>query len=97
MNIEKKLYYEKLYNVYNVLLTDKQKFTFENYYFEDYSINEIAFELNITKNAVYNSIKSVEIQLENLESNLKIILNYDFNIKLLNENNVSIEVIKKIK
>ena len=46
-----------LYDYYKGLLTSKQQEYFEMYYFNDYSLGEIAAYLNISRNAVFDQIK----------------------------------------
>ena len=48
--LEKKNHYNMLYPYYQALLTPKQCLIFENYYFEDYSLTEIATNLNVSRN-----------------------------------------------
>ncbi|MBQ6285029.1 MAG: DNA-binding protein [Bacilli bacterium] len=48
MNIDRE-YIIKLYEIYKGLLTEKEKSYFEYYYFEDYSLNEIADLYKVSK------------------------------------------------
>jgi len=50
--IDKKVYYSSLYDYYQKLLTEKQCNIFEDYYFNDYSLSEIADNLNVSRNAI---------------------------------------------
>ncbi len=61
-----------LYDIYGELLTDKQQQYFEDYYFENLSLQEISENYNISRNAIYNSLKDVKNKLELYESKLKI-------------------------
>ena len=58
-SIEKKAYYAILFEYYKELLTDKQIDTFICYYNEDYSLSEIASEFNVSRNAVWDTLKKV--------------------------------------
>lgn len=58
------LYYNELYDCYNSLLTDKQRSYFENYYFDNLSLSEIAEALDVSRNAVY---KQLQITIEKLQ------------------------------
>lgn len=60
-----------LYDFYGKLLTEKQQKYFEEYYFKDLSFSEIAKNENVSKNAVYDSIKKVLYELESFEKKLK--------------------------
>jgi predicted DNA-binding protein YlxM (UPF0122 family) len=46
-----------LFDIYGELLTDKQKNVIDLHYNEDYSFNEIAVHLNITRQGVFESVK----------------------------------------
>lgn len=64
-----------LIDCYGKLLTEKQLQYLIDYYFNDYSLNEIAENNNISKNAVYDSIKKSELELEKYEQVLKMVEN----------------------
>ena len=68
MNIELAI----LYDYYGELLTSKQQMYFEDYYFNNLSLQEIAENYNISRNAVYNSLKEIEKKLIHYESVLKL-------------------------
>ena len=53
-----------LYDYYGVLLTEKQQQYFENYYFDDLSLGEIAENDNVSRNAVHGQLKNVEERLQ---------------------------------
>lgn len=95
--IEEKLDVTNLYAIYQTLLTKKQQEIFEMYYYEDMSINEIAEELNVTKNAIFNNIKKAEKHLLEFENQLHIYYNYEYNISLLEAHQISKKIIEKIK
>lgn len=62
-----------LIDVYGPLLTDKQLSYIVMYYFDDLSLNEIADEYNVSKNAVYDSIIKSINNLKDIDSKLKFI------------------------
>ena len=68
MNIELTI----LYDYYGELLTKKQQVYFEDYYFNNLSLQEIAENYSISRNAVYNSLKEIEKKLIYFESTLKL-------------------------
>ena len=73
MNIlDKSIELNNLYDLYQNLLTDKQKVYFESYYFDDYSITEISENFNISRNAVHDQLKRAVNKLYNIELKLKI-------------------------
>ncbi len=94
---EDKLLVSELYELYGQMLTKKQQELFELYYYEDCSIVEIAQMNDVTKNAIYNSLKKSIKQLSNFEEILKIKQKYEDNINLLKENNIDDSIINKIK
>lgn len=69
-NIQKKDYYNFLYPYYQNLLTDRQRIIFESYYYEDYSLSEIANSLNVSRNAIWDVLKKVEHNLDEYETKL---------------------------
>lgn len=70
--MDKTIYYNYLYDYYSSLLTDKQKEYYEDYYFNDLSLSEIAENNNVSRNAVYNQLKYAIEKLEFYEENLKL-------------------------
>ncbi len=61
-----------LFDVYEALLTDREKEIFKYYYYEDLSLSEIGDNLNITRTGVFNTLKKVEEKLHQYESDLKL-------------------------
>lgn len=78
-DLEKKDYYNTLYSYYKSLLTDKQQAIFSSYYEDDYSLSEIAENLKISRNAVWDTLKKVIDKLEEYESKLNL---YKYDLKL---------------
>lgn len=62
----------RLYDLYGSLLTEKQKNYFEDYYFMDLSISEIAENYGISRNGVFDQLKRVNLLLEDYESKLNL-------------------------
>ena len=72
-----KIYYlTLLFDFYGDLLTKKQRSVIELYYFNDFSLNEIAEEHNITRQAVLDMIKRTEKLLNQYESKLMLVDKY---------------------
>lgn len=61
-----------LYDYYGLLLTDKQQLYFEDYYFNNLSLQEIADNNQISKNAVHKALKEIVSKLEYYEDKLKL-------------------------
>lgn len=72
MDIEKREYVIRLYDLYSNLLTEKQRGYFEDYYFSDLSISEIALNYEISRNGVFDQLKRVCNILEDYENKLKL-------------------------
>lgn len=87
MNID----YIILFDYYGELFTEKQKEYFMDYYFNNLTLQEIADNNFVSKNAVHKNLKEITQKLDYYESKLnlysnkqkiqKIIKNLDNNIK----------------
>ena len=66
----------RLFDFYGPLLTEKQQLVFKLYYYDDLSLGEIAQELNISRQAVYDIIKRTENLLGNYEEKLQLWTKY---------------------
>ena len=71
-----------LIDAYGSLLTNKKLEYIKMHYFEDLTLSEIAKINNVTKNAIYDSIKITLLELENYEVKLKIIFKMKQRFKL---------------
>lgn len=70
--MEEFIYYNNLFDIYEALLTEKERVTFRDYYHEDLSLSEIASEKNVSRSAVYKTLKNVIDKLNYYEDNLHI-------------------------
>lgn len=70
--MEESIYYANLYDIYGELLTDKQKSYFKDYYFDNLTMDEIAYNDKVSKNAVSKQLKDVREKLLFYEEKLKI-------------------------
>lgn len=66
-------YILELYETYNKLLTDKERTYFEYYYFEDYSLQEIADNNKVSRAYVGKYINVIEKKLTKFENALNLI------------------------
>ena len=57
-----------LYDYYGDLLTDRQRECFEMRYYQDLSLGEIAEELGISRQGVYDNLTRTEAQLRKMEA-----------------------------
>ena len=69
-----------LYDYYGELFNDNQKKLFEEYYFDNLSLSEIAENEGKSRNAIHKMIKSICTKLYFYEEKLKI-YDKDLNIK----------------
>lgn len=70
--LEKKEQLNALFEIYQSLLTDKQVQYFKYYFVDDYSLQEIAEIFNVSRNAVFDQLKKVEMHLNEYEEKLKL-------------------------
>lgn len=71
--LQEKIRHHQLYDIYGSLLTDKQKAYFSYYYFDDYSLSEIAKIMDVSRNAVFEQIKNVVGILDYYEDKLNVL------------------------
>ena len=70
--MENRNYLIILYDYYGELLDEDDKSYFEDYYFDNLSLAEVASNNNISRNAVHKHIKKVEEKLLFYENKLKL-------------------------
>lgn len=80
------IYYNSLYDIYESLLTDKQRKYFEDYYFHNLSYAEMSEKYHISRNAAFRQVHIVVNKLLEYEEKLKL---YEKRMRLL-------EISKKI-
>lgn len=83
--------YINLYDYYGDLLTEKQKEYFEEYYFNNLTLAEIAENLEVSRNAIHKQLKEAEKNLEYFEEILNL---YEKSIKI---KEIIIDLDKEIK
>ncbi|MFA7076245.1 MAG: sigma factor-like helix-turn-helix DNA-binding protein [Candidatus Izemoplasmatales bacterium] len=102
-SIEETIKLNELFDIYQELLTDKQKEYFKYYFSDNYSLSEIAEILKVSRNAVHLQIKNVVTNLLNFETKLKINERNNLIEELLNSlvvenlNDKTNTIIKKIE
>lgn len=62
-----------LYDFYGELLTKRQQQIYENVVLEDYSLSEVAEELNISRQGVHDMIRRCDKALEGYEQSLHLV------------------------
>lgn len=76
--LEKTEHMVLLIDFYGPLLTDKQQYVLNLYYENDLSLSEIAEELNITRQAVFDILKRAEYSLLEYEKKLGLVAKFDY-------------------
>lgn len=72
---------------YETLLTERQREIMKSYFFDDLSLSEIAEDLSISRNAVYDTVKKTE----------KIIFDYEEKLHLYDNSMFRVEIYDKLK
>lgn len=70
--MEKHIYYNDLFDIYQSFFTDNNKKVFIYYYQENLSMQEIAELLSVSKSFIGSTIKKMEQKLDSLENELQI-------------------------
>jgi len=89
------LKYSYLFDYYGELFTDKQKEYFTDYYFNNLTLQEIADNNNVSRNAVHKNIKDILAKLDYYEEKLNLYSNKQKIEKLLE--NVDVDIKAKIE
>ena len=69
------LKYVYLFDYYGDLFTDKQKEYFTDYYFNNLTLQEIADNNGVSRNAIHKNIKDILNKLDYYEEKLKLLSN----------------------
>jgi len=83
--VEDIIYYNNLYDFYGNLLTDKQREYFEDYYFNNLSLAEMAENYEVSRNAISKQLHIVTDKLVEYESKLKLYKKREKIIELIRE------------
>ncbi|MDI3536168.1 MAG: uncharacterized protein PWP16_1346 [Eubacteriaceae bacterium] len=81
--MEKKVEEQYLFDFYGELLTDKQKQILEYYYYEDYSLAEIAEVMSVTRQGIFDVIKRTKSMMETYEEKLGLVRRFLYSQKLI--------------
>ena len=84
-DLERTMRVNYLYDFYQSLLTDKQQKYIELYYLEDFQFSEIAEEMSVTRQAVYDNLKRSRDMLEQYEETLGMYKNFNKRLELYAE------------
>ena len=75
--LEERVYLSMLYDFYGALLKENNRRIFEAYIQEDYSISEIADEMEISRQAVQDAVKRITKQLRGYEEKLGLLERFE--------------------
>lgn len=75
--LEERVYLSMLYDFYGALLKENNRRIFEAYIQEDYSISEIAGEMEISRQAVHDAVKRITKQLKGYEEKLGLLERFE--------------------
>ncbi len=78
-------YINSLMPFYLKLLTERQQEILKLYYYEDLSLTEIAENLHISRNGVYDTLKKAQNSLKEYEDKLQLCQQSTFRIQKYNE------------
>ncbi len=95
--MKEKLLLCQLFDFYQVLLTSKQKEYFIDYYFDNLSLQEIAENNQISRNAIHKQLKEVEEKLFDLENKLKLLQKTAKIEKMIKDNEVKKQVLRILR
>lgn len=83
--LKKKEHVILLMDMYRDLLTDKQNQYLSLYFEEDLSLSEVADDLGVSKNAVYDNIKRAVKSLERYEEKLGLLAKHKERLALIDK------------
>lgn len=95
MEIQKVVEISELLDIYGKLLTKKQLEVIEQYYNEDLSLTEISENLEISRQAVYDTIKRSEKLLYEYEKNIGFKKLKDRRLKEIDDILISLNKLRK--
>ena len=91
-SLEKKQRVNLLMDLYEDLLTEKQREYLDLYYHEDLSLSEISLIKNVSKNAVFDNLKKACLHLE-----MNKMRNYEEKLNLLEKHQKRLEIIDDLE
>ena len=83
--LDKTIEISMLFDYYGKWLTDKQQKIIELYYYQDLSLGEIAENLEISRQGVYDHLNRAENTLKSYEEKLQLVKRNKKNIGIINE------------
>lgn len=89
------IHYVELFDYYGDLFTDKQKEYFIDYYFNNLTLQEIAINNDVSKNAVHKNLKDILKKLDYYESKLNLYSNRQKIEEIIKD--IDVEIKEKIE
>lgn len=83
--MDKRVVISLLLDFYGTLLTDRQRYCLELHHEDDMSLGEIAEELGVSRQAVYDNLNRGKQILESYEEKLHLIAQYEERLTLVNK------------
>lgn len=77
MKVEENVYLCRLFDAYGKLLSKRQQEIMEAYLNDDFTLSEIAQNLNVSRQAVNDTIQKAEDKLKKFENNLSFLKRVD--------------------
>lgn len=94
--LSKKMFVANLFAFYGELLTAKQRDVLSLYCLDDFSLGEIAEDLNISRQGVHDAVKRATKTLEDYENKLGLMDKFNNNNRLLNDINIKMMDLSQI-
>ena len=85
-----------LLDFYGELLTEKQRECFDLHYNEDLSLSEIAEQLGISRQGVWDNIRRAESAMEDVEEKTGLLARFEENRLMLEELRAKLEEIRSV-
>lgn len=83
--MEERVLISLLLDFYGPLLTDKQRLSLQLHHEDDMSLGEIADELGVSRQAVYDNLQRARHLLHDYESKLQLVAQYEAREHILDE------------
>jgi predicted DNA-binding protein YlxM (UPF0122 family) len=97
MDIEKNFKIAALFEIYGILLTDRQREIMQNYYELDLSLSEISENLKISRSAVLDAIQNSSNLLQQYEDKLHLKQKDEKIANIVNGNYTKEQIIEILK
>ena len=87
--MEEREYIISLYEYYGNLLTNKQQSIFNDYYYDNLTMEEISFNNNVSKNAISKQLINIKNKLSFYEDKLRLYYKSSKITNLLDQNTLN--------